>query len=307
MSNKYLLVFLLTFTSLLFVELAAKKYYKHVDENGITHYSDKPPEETEDFESYQIRAEDTKYDVEVINRGTKQQPIFYAINPYHGPVELKMVVVRQSNAVVEPYWPKTYVLPPGSDTLLATVSAKNRNRSWSFQYSYSSTLGDPTAKHQTDYAYQLPFEKTQQFMITQGFDGEFSHHGTQNKHAIDINLSEGTRVLAARGGVVMDIANDFYDGGVDAKKLSRGNYIRILHDDGSMAVYAHLQLESAVVAKGQRVATGQHIANSGNTGFSSGPHLHFVVQVNQGLRLASVTFLLEYRNGKIKQPVIGPL
>ena len=103
--------------------LSAKKYYKHVDENGITHYSDKPPKDTEDFESYQIRAEDTKYDVQVLNRGTKQQPIFYAVNPYHGPVELKMEVLEASNVKVDPKWPKTYVLPPASDTHLATVEA----------------------------------------------------------------------------------------------------------------------------------------------------------------------------------------
>jgi murein DD-endopeptidase MepM/ murein hydrolase activator NlpD len=287
--------------------LSAKKYYKHVDENGITHYSDKPPEDTEDFESYQIRAEDTKYEVQVVNRGTKQQPIFYAVNSYHGPVELKMEVMQQSNVKVEPQWPKTYILPPASDTLLATVNGKSKYRGWSFQYSYASTLGDPSAIHNYQYPYQLPFEKQQHYLITQDFNGSFSHNTDQSRHAIDINLPEGTAVLAAREGIVMDIADDFYDGGVESNKLSRGNYIRILHDDGSMAVYAHLQLESAVVAKGQQVTVGQHIANSGNTGFSSGPHLHFVVQINKGLRLESVPFVMEYRDGEIKTPKMGPI
>jgi murein DD-endopeptidase MepM/ murein hydrolase activator NlpD len=70
----------------------------------------------------------------------------------------------------------------------------------------------------------------------------------------------------------------------DSSLLS--NSIRILHDDGSMAVYAHLQVGRAQVYVGMRVQAGQLIAYSGNTGFSSGPHLHFAVQVNQGMNLA---------------------
>ena len=56
--------------------------------------------------------------------------------------------------------------------------------------------------------------------------------------------------------------------------------MRNRHADGSMAVYAHLQLESVVVSVGQGVDTGQRIAASGNTGYSTGPHLHFEFRVN---------------------------
>ncbi|HEX6572085.1 MAG TPA: M23 family metallopeptidase, partial [Steroidobacteraceae bacterium] len=61
---------------------------------------------------------------------------------------------------------------------------------------------------------------------------------------------------------------------------------------GTYAIYAHLQLDTVRVRPGQRVGRGEYIANSGNTGFSSGPHLHFVVLRNVGLRSESlpVTF-----------------
>jgi murein DD-endopeptidase MepM/ murein hydrolase activator NlpD len=57
-----------------------------------------------------------------------------------------------------------------------------------------------------------------------------------------------------------------------------------------MALYAHLQPNSLRVREGMEVKRGQWIANSGNTGFSSGPHLHFVIQLNVGLAMESLPF-----------------
>lgn len=285
----------------------AKKYYKHVDENGITHYSDQPPADEVEFESWQVRPEDTEYEVKIVNRGTERAPAYYGVNPYHGPVAVRLEFTLQENVVADPPLPATFVVPGNSDELLTTVTGKNKHESWTFQFSFTSTMGDPNAKHQDGHVYQRPFQAQEKHFISQAFFGEYTHQGEQNRHAIDIVMPEGTPVLAARGGVVMDIADDFYDGGTDASNLQRGNYIRILHDDGSMGVYAHLQLESVRVAPGQRIATGQQIASSGNTGYTSGPHLHFAVQMNDNLRLVSVPFLLQHRNGEVKFPTIGPI
>ena len=64
----------------------------------------------------------------------------------------------------------------------------------------------------------------------------------------------------------------------------------ILHDDGTMGVYLHLMRHSVLVAEGQRVQVGTPLARSGNTGNSSGPHLHFVIQRNVGLALESIPY-----------------
>ena len=69
-----------------------------------------------------------------------------------------------------------------------------------------------------------------------------------------------------------------------------GNYVRILHDDGTMGVYLHLMRQSVTVQVGQRAELGSLIARSGNTGNSTGAHLHFVVQRNIGLALESIPF-----------------
>ena len=66
--------------------------------------------------------------------------------------------------------------------------------------------------------------------------------------------------------------------------------MRIVHDDGTMALYAHLREGGVLVRVGQRVEKGQQIGLSGNTGFTSGPHLHFALQVNRDMRLVSIPF-----------------
>ena len=88
-------------------------------------------------------------------------------------------------------------------------------------------------------------------------------------------------MLAARAGIVMQVEDDYYGAGLDREKFgSRANVVRILHPDGSMAIYAHLKPESVVIQPGRQVYVGQKLGESGNTGFSTGPHLHFEVRIN---------------------------
>ena len=88
----------------------------------------------------------------------------------------------------------------------------------------------------------------------------------------------------------MDMEQGFHGDGRSEKYLTRSNQIRVLHEDGTMAVYAHLQANSVRVRPGVKVNRGQWVANSGNTGYSSGPHLHFVIQLNAGMSLESLPF-----------------
>ncbi|NOQ16288.1 MAG: peptidoglycan DD-metalloendopeptidase family protein, partial [Methyloprofundus sp.] len=136
----------------------------------------------------------------------------------------------------------------------------------------------------------------------------FSHTGEQSKYAVDFAMPEGSEVHAARAGVVMSLENDFFKGGVDKQAyIARANSVRVLHDDGSIAVYAHLQVERAQVYEGMRVKAGQLIAFSGSTGFSTGPHLHFAVQVNKGMRLVAVPFKFTDIKGNSAEPKAGAI
>src|SRR3546814_2414585 len=84
--------------------------------------------------------------------------------------------------------------------------------------------------------------------------GRHSHADAENRHAVDFAADPGTVVFAARDGVVMRIR---MAGPPAAGGHGDANLIRILHDDGSMAVYAHLQPGGALVQRGQRVQIGR--------------------------------------------------
>ena len=116
----------------------------------------------------------------------------------------------------------------------------------------------------------------------------------------------GTDVLAARGGVVFDVAADNYSGGIDpAKNGSEANYVRILHEDGTFSLYAHLNWNTIRVKPGDRVRAGDYIADSGNTGFSTGPHLHFAVQRNIGMQIESLPVVFRGPNAAAIVPTSG--
>ena len=116
----------------------------------------------------------------------------------------------------------------------------------------------------------------------------------------------GTDVMAAREGVGFDVAASNFSGGLDpARDGPNANVVRILHDDGTYAIYAHLNTNTIRVRPGDRVQRGQYIADSGNTGFSSGPHLHFSVVRNAGMYIESVPVMFEGSNAERIVPATG--
>ena len=130
-------------------------------------------------------------------------------------------------------------------------------------------------KEDTSYVYSLPFEKGKKVFLIQAYDSKMSHKG---ELALDFKVKKGTKVCAAREGAVTSLRKDSDKGGLKEENLSDGNYIIIQHDDGSSAMYWHLQKDGVMVNTGDTVKKGQFIGLSGNTGYSAFPHLHFEVK-----------------------------
>lgn len=123
---------------------------------------------------------------------------------------------------------------------------------------------------------RMPFSAGTSVTLSQTFHGGFSHQEAQ-AYAIDFPVAEGTPVVAARSGVVVAARSDSNVGCGDPSCANDANYVVIDHGDGSLARYYHLQQGGVSVAVGEMVCRGEEIGRSGNTGFSTGPHLHFEV------------------------------
>jgi hypothetical protein len=139
-------------------------------------------------------------------------------------------------------------------------------------------------------AYQLPWKCDKQHYCTAD-NADSGHHqaGSFSEFAYDFSLASDTKLRAIRGGVVKIIDMDTGPGdpcyqGCGAvssycqdKCADKANKITIRHADGSVALYAHLNAAAPGLHEGQRVEQGEFFAYSGNTGWSTGPHLHFMV------------------------------
>ncbi len=129
-------------------------------------------------------------------------------------------------------------------------------------------------KDDTSFVYALPFEKGKRFRVIQGYFSRFSH---KERAALDFNMKRGTKITAAREGIVVRVKEDGRRGGWNKKFRKDGNNIVIQHADGTRAGYWHLQFNGALVNVGDTVKQGQLIALSGRTGYAVVPHLHFLV------------------------------
>ncbi|MGH1384430.1 M23 family metallopeptidase [Kordia sp.] len=143
-------------------------------------------------------------------------------------------------------------------------------------FKFKAGYGNPaTVNHNNSYRYLLPYKKKRK--LIQGNYGNFSHDHIASFHAYDFGTKIGDTIYAAREGKVVMIKENSKKHGRSRKFVNDGNYVIIQHDDGTTASYFHLDFNGALVEKGDIVQRGQKIGISGMTGFTTTPHLHFVV------------------------------
>lgn len=141
--------------------------------------------------------------------------------------------------------------------------------------------------------------------VTQYFGNtEFAQSGAydgRGHNGIDLRASVGTRVKAALSGVVLGTGNTDAVAGC----YSYGNWVLLRHNNGLATLYAHLSTRS--VSSGQTVRTGEVIGFSGNTGYSTGPHLHFSVYLNDAVQIVRLGDIKSITNCGPARIPIAPL
>ncbi|MGY4524942.1 M23 family metallopeptidase [Pseudomonas sp. TE21394] len=277
---------LLLFCAMLMASVSSQgmTIYTITDDGRVTSYTDRPGPGARPLVQREPMVEMHEGQVQ-LNAITFDGGVsFSARNQLHVPVEVELRLDNLVNAqggnaprIVR------RVLPPHTTQMLSVLRGRP-----GMLLNYRSTLlqamGEP-GKRPKSFRYAFPWVGGP-FRVTQGPNGRVSHFGPKGRYAMDIAMPEGTPIIAAREGVVVKTENRQNGRGPNPS----GNFVRILHPDGTMGVYLHLMRGSVIVAEGQRVRQGQMLAKSGNTGNSTGPHLHFVVQRNVGLALESIPY-----------------
>ena len=290
----------------------AQSLFRYRDAGGQWVYTDRRPGEPSgsEVEQYDYTPDNAAPEVTVERREIRGGIALVARNTFHGHVQIAWRISNARNVATLDGAPLTdnAVLSPRSETELLRLVPNISGERMSLEYSYQFIHGRPGAEHAPSQPYRMPFALASSWRVSQAYPSASTHNDPSSVHAIDFVMPIGTGVYAARAGVVLEIADEYYSAGLDPDAdLARANIVRVLHDDGTMSLYGHLNWNSIRVRPGQMIERGEYIADSGNTGFSSGPHLHFVVQRNAGGAIESVPVEFVASGGASIRLVTGDL
>ena len=143
------------------------------------------------------------------------------------------------------------------------------------------SLPDRVIPVDTDTLYLWPVQTSGK--ITSCFGQRTIFGAFSNHKGLDIGVDIGTPVIASRTGFVeeFEVATGFF---------GYGTYVMLRHSDGMKTLYGHLS-PSLNLTTGQQIVQGQPFALSGNTGYSTGPHLHFEIIDQEDTKLDPAQFL----------------
>ncbi len=213
------------------------------------------------------------------------------------------LTLQTRNGHVQWFKPETETYGPYSETEAARISAADPGKRYTWRCRFKWARGSMHAEYDPNTVYRLPFKRGASHRVIQGYNGRLTHQG-RDKYAVDFAMREGTSVCAARAGVVVDIRESSKVGGPRKSFRDHANFVSIAHPDGTIAEYYHLKYNGVEVEIGQKVTAGQVIALSGDTGYSTSPHLHFgVYSALDAENLQSYPVTFTTTEGKIDKPV----
>ncbi|MFI4869226.1 MAG: peptidoglycan DD-metalloendopeptidase family protein [Steroidobacterales bacterium] len=287
----------------------AQSLYKYRDASGAWVYTDRQPPAGTTAQTITLDLEARAPRITVEQSVDGQQLRLLAINDCGCEAEYLLRIISPGNVALPPSagaGAGTYhaALQPHSQQALLTAAFAGADVV-GFHMSWRVILGAPGATHRPHEPYRVPFALGASFRVSQAYPMRVTHVTPDTEYAVDLVVPDGTPIYAAREGTVINVRHDFFRAAPDAALLDQANVVQILHDDGTIAVYAHLHWQSIRVQPGQSVSRGQYIADSGNTGLTTGPHLHFAVVRNAGMHAESVAVQFTGAGGAPITPQTG--
>jgi len=233
-------------------------------------------------------------DLSFIRKNDNDTLKLLAKNKLHTPIEIYFTAKKTQKEV------GSFLLKPKDSLVLISYHGHLSDTTFFARFLDSIHIGYSFGHHAVtkpdkDYLYRLPFKKGKKYTVSQGPNGKFTHNSTLSRYAIDFEMAVGEPVYAAREGTVVKVVDWFTKQG-GKELVNAANRIIILHADGTFANYVHLDYNGSVVKEGDYVERGQKIGVSGFTGFTRGPHLHFVVRKE---RNSSIPIYFEGYEGKM--------
>lgn len=203
--------------------------------------------------------------------------VIFATNTAACPISISLDLQLENMAFSEDS-NMIFIIPENTAKFkIGELTAVKKSTLYRFFYNFRSVYGNVLQNnYDAEYEYWLPYGSGKSFLLIQGYNGIFSH---LQQNALDFLMPEGTEITAAREGTVFKVVQSNTESCLRPECKKLGNFVLIYHSDNTIAEYFHIKLDGAKVKKGDKVQKGDIIALSGNTGYSSTPHLHFACYV----------------------------
>ena len=180
-----------------------------------------------------------------------------------------------------------------------TVRASDGEATAVQQISLTVVAGDPVCDQPfgdpADSPYVLPYQVGATYQIIQGNCPTNPAWGHYKWLAYDFDVAMRDTVTASRDGVVIAVQSHNPDGTRECG-VNKENFVNVRHADGTVMRYIHLTQNGALVQEGQQLSQGDPIGLSGDSGCSSGPHLHITLHHDATHLGKESTLPVNYRN-----------